>query len=258
MGEKPEIFVVAISYDPVPNLARFADQHGITYDLLADVGSAEIERLGMLNDTIIEEVGAWGLEYGTRHHRVPFPGVFLLDEAGVIIGKKFDRSHRVRPSGSVLFADLTGQELAPAVSGTAAGPGIGAKAWLDEATFFPAQRLYAHVRIRIEEGLHLYVPPLAEGYVPLRVHVDGRPSLIAEAPELPSGKPFRVEGLGEMFFVVEGTVNVKVPFYFSDEATEDATLTVWIEYQACTDSVCFAPERLRIDLPVGYLPIPRP
>jgi hypothetical protein len=258
MGDRADVFAVAISYDPVATLARFTQEYDITYDLLSDVGSVEIERLGMLNNTIIEEVGAWGLEYGTRHHRVPFPGAFLLDEAGVVIEKKFDRSHRVRPSGSVLLADLTREELAPAVSGTAAGPGVGVMVWLDEATYFPAQRLYAHVRIVIEEGLHLYVPPLAEGYVPLRVHLEGRPPLIAEAPELPSGKPFRIEGLDETFSVVEGSLDVKIPFYFSDEATEDATLTVRMEYQACSDSVCFAPVQVSIDLPVGYLPIPRP
>lgn len=257
MGEREDIFVVAISYDPVASLARFTAKFGITYDLLADVGSLEIERLGMLNDTIVEEVGAWGLEFGARHNRVPFPGVFLLDEEGIVIEKKFDRSHRVRPSGSVLVADLTGEELPALVSGTAAGPGVGAKAWLDEGTFFPAQRLYAHVRIRIEEGLHLYVPPLAEGYVPLRVLING-PNVTAEASELPTGRSFRVEGLEETFLVVDGIVDVKIPFYVSDEATEDVTLTVQIGYQACTENVCYGPEELRIDLPIKYLPIPRP
>ena len=174
-----------------------------------------------------------------------------------MIEKKFDRSHRVRPSGSVLLADLTGEELAPAVSGTAAGPGVGATAWLDEKTFFPGQRLYAHVRIQIDAGLHLYVPPLASGYVPLRVRIDA-PNLTAEPPELPAGRPFRVEGLKEEFFVVEGTVGVKIPFHFSDEATGDATVAVRVGYQACTKSVCFVPEDLRIDLPITFLPIPRP
>jgi len=212
----------------------------------------------MLNTTIVEEVGAWGLEFGDRHQRVPFPGVFLLDEHGTVIERKFDRSHRVRSSGSVLVADLTGEELPAAVSGVAAGAGVSARAWLDEATFFPAQRLYAHVRLQIEEGLHVYVPPLGEGYVPLQVRVDGGAGFTAEASDLPAGTPFRVQGLDEVFSVVEGTVDVKVPFYVSDEETGDVTLTVRIGYQACTESVCLAPEDLRIDLPLKYLPIPRP
>jgi DsbC/DsbD-like thiol-disulfide interchange protein len=176
----------------------------------------------------------------------------------MVIERKFDRSHRVRPSGSVLVADLTGEELPAAVSGVAAGPGVAARVWLDEATFFPAQRLYAHIRVQIEEGLHVYVPPLEEGYVPLQVRMDAQAGLVAEAFKLPDGTPFRVEGLDEEFSVVEGTVDVKVPFYISDEATGDVTLTVRIGYQACTESVCLAPEELRIDLPLEYQPIPRP
>ena len=249
---------MAISYDPVATLARFADEYDITYDLLADVGSVEMERLGMLNTTIVEEVEAWGLEFGARHNRVPFPGVFLLDEEGIVISRKFERSHRVRPSGSVLVADLTGEELPAAVAATTTGPGVGVTAWLDEATFFPAQRLYVHVRIQIDEGLHLYVPPLAEGYVPLRINIEAAQTLTVEPFELPAGKPFHVEGLPETFFVVAGTVEVKVPFYLSDETTGSVTLTVEIGYQACTESVCFVPEELRIDLPIQYLPIPRP
>lgn len=249
---------MAISYDPVATLARFSDEYGITYDLLADLGSVEMERLGMLNTTIVEEVEAWGLEFGVRHNRVPFPGVFLLDEEGIVISRKFERSHRVRPSGSVLVADLTGKELPAAVADTATGPGVGVRAWLDEATFFPAQRLYLHVRIQIDEGLHLYVPPLAEGYVPLRINVEAAPTLTVEPFELPAGNPFHVDGLPETFSVVEGTVDMKVPFYLSDETTGDVTLSVKIGYQACTTSVCFAPEELQVELPLEYLPIPRP
>lgn len=257
-AEREDVFVAAISYDPVATLARFATEFGIAYDLLADVGSVEMERLGMLNRTIADEVAAWGLEFAARYDRVPFPGIFLLDEDGVVIEKKFDRSHRVRPSGSVLLADLTGEELAPAVSGIATGPGVGVTAWLDEATFFPGQRLYAHVRIEVLDGYHLYVPPLAEGYVPLRVQIDQDPTLTTEVTALPAGRPFRVEGLTEEFSVVEGIVDAKIPFYFSDEVAGDAALVIRIGYQACTDSVCFVPEELRIELPIAYLPIPRP
>lgn len=82
--------------------------------------------------------------------------------------------------------------------------------------------------------------------------------MVAEAFEPPIGTPFRVEGLDEIFSVVEGTVDLKVPFYISDEATGDVRLTVRIGYQACTESLCLAPEELRIDLPLEYLPIPRP
>ncbi len=239
-------------------LAGFADEHGVTYPLLADVGSVEIKRLGLLNDTIVEERLAWGMEMDDKHRDLPYPGTFLLDEAGVIIEKKFERSHRRRPSGTVLIEDLMGAQPVPAVSNTDAAPGVQGAAWLDEDSFFPGQSLYAHVRLHIDQGLHLYVPPLADGYLPLRVTIDDLPELTVQPAILPAGDPFRVDGLPEEFWVVEGVVDVRIPFYFSDEGTEDATLTVRVGYQACDEKVCFAPEELQMELPITYVPIPMP
>lgn len=258
MAERSDIALFAISYDSVSTLARFAAEFGITYDLLADVGSVEIERLGLLNHTIADEVTAWGNELGARHHRIPFPCVFLLDGDGVIVGKKIDRSHRVRSSGTVLLADLTGEELVPSVTAATGGPGLAARAWLTEEAIFPGQRLYAHVRMVVEDGFHLYVPPIATGYTPLRVFIEGSPALSSEAAALPPGRPFRVAGLSEEFVVVDGRVDVRMPFYLSDEVTGDVTLTVVVGYQACTDRECFPPHELRLDLPLGYLPVPKP
>lgn len=258
MAKREDIAVFAISYDPVATLADFASDHGITYPLLADVGSIQIERLGLLNDTIEAERAAWGREMDDRHRRLPYPGTFLLDRDGVVIERKFERSHRLRPSGSLLIEDLMGEELDPAVTSSDAAPGVQAAAWLVEDTFFPGQRLYAHVRLHIDQGLHLYVPPLGEGYVPLRLTIDDLSELTVELPELPTGRPFQIAGLADEFFVVEGTLDIRVPFYFSDERDEDAGLAIKVGYQACDESACFAPEELKLELPIKYLPIPHP
>lgn len=258
MAPRDDIAVVAVSYDPVSTLTEFAADHGVTYPLLADVGSIQIERIGLLNDTIEAERAAWGREMDDKHRRLPYPGTFLLDRDGVVIEKKFERSHRLRPSGTLLIEDLMGEELDRAVASTDAAPGVRAAAWLVEGGFFPGQRLYAHVRLEIDDGLHVYVPPLGEGYVPLQVTVEELSELTVEAPELPGGRPFEIAGLPEEFFVVEGTVDVRVPFYFSDERDEDATLVVRIGYQACDDTACFAPEELRMELPIEHIPIPHP
>ena len=258
MARREDIAVFAVSYDQVGTLSEFATDQGVTYPLLADVGSVQIERLGLLNDTIEAERAAWGREMDDRHRRLPYPGTFLLDPDGVVIEKKFERSHRLRQSGSLLIEDLMGEELAPAITSTDAAPGVQAAAWLVEDTFFPGQRLYAHVRLDIDRGLHLYVPPLGEGYVPLRVTIEDLPELTAEETELPPGRPFDIAGLPDQFSVVEGTVDIRVPFYFSDERDEDAELTIKVGYQACDESACFAPEELRLKLPIKYLPIPQP
>lgn len=222
------------------------------------MGSEQIKRLGLLNDTIVAERAAWGKEMDEKHEDLPYPGTFLLDERGVVIDKKFERTHRLRPSGTVLLAELTGEHVTPAVSVTGSAPGVRAAAWLDEGGYFPGQQLNAHVRLQVDDGLHVYVPPLAEGYIPLRVRMVEQPELFAEEPQLPQGMPFTVEGLDDEFFVAEGAVELTLPFYFSDERNEDATLAVEIGYQACNEQACFAPETMTLELPITYKPIPVP
>lgn len=249
---------MALSYDSVPILKQFSDEFSITFNLLSDVGSVELEGLGLLNHQIEEETAAWERDLGPRHVRIPFPGTFLLDDSGAIIEKKFDRSHRIRPSGTALLADLTGEQLEPAVRQTASGSGVAVAAWLDEGHYYPGQRLFLHIELRIEEGLHLYVPPLAETYVPLQIDLVETPGLTADVPALPAGRPFRVRGLPEDFSVVEGSVDLRIPFYFSDDLREDSSLKVRVRYQACNENTCFPPEELQIDLPITYEPTLRP
>ncbi|MCH7934970.1 MAG: redoxin domain-containing protein, partial [Gemmatimonadetes bacterium] len=91
--------LVTISYDTPEVLADFAREQGITYTMLADVGSATIKEYGILN-TVAEEAlgpdaddpdvladfellvsvtGPNELFVGIAH-----PGTFMLDPAGVV------------------------------------------------------------------------------------------------------------------------------------------------------------------------------
>ena len=47
--------IFAVSYDPVGVLARFAEQHDISYTLLSDEGSRVITDLGLLNQHVAEQ-----------------------------------------------------------------------------------------------------------------------------------------------------------------------------------------------------------
>ena len=67
------IQVVAISYDSVDILKRFADQESITFPLLSDNESATIKAFGILNE------GARGRQTG-----VPHPCTFLIGKDGKV------------------------------------------------------------------------------------------------------------------------------------------------------------------------------
>jgi peroxiredoxin len=77
--------VVAISYDPVPTLATFADRRKVTFPLLSDPGSKTIRAYGVLN-----------AEGKGRTEGVPYPGTFVIDKGGVIRAKLFLDGYRER------------------------------------------------------------------------------------------------------------------------------------------------------------------
>src|SRR5262245_30184619 len=73
-----KIGLVAISYDEVAVLAKFAEKQKITFPLLSDPGGKIIAAYGLTNKE------AKGQEEG-----IPHPGTMILDKKGVIRAKLF-------------------------------------------------------------------------------------------------------------------------------------------------------------------------
>jgi peroxiredoxin Q/BCP len=83
--EDKQIRVVAISYDPVEVLAKFAEKHKITFPLLSDPDSKVIKDYGLLNK-----------EAKGKTEGIPYPGTVLIDRDGVIRAKLFFDGYRER------------------------------------------------------------------------------------------------------------------------------------------------------------------
>lgn len=244
-------------------LSRFAAIHGITYPLLADVGSSVITDLGILNVTMDQERAAYGRPIEERHRGVPYPGTFFLDEDGVVAGKRFEQSHRIRPTTNTLLAQLADDHpVRPEIAAEAASPGVRVAAWLDSPALSANQLQNVNVRVAMDDGVHLYTDPVPDGFTALRAHLGGDDRLQVEPVEMPRGHPFTVTGLPERFQVVEGTFDVTIPFFLlsnrdtAGDPVRSVTLTVDLAYQACTDDECFMPEHITLELPLREEPNP--
>lgn len=235
--------VLGISYDPVDVLATFSREHGITFPLLSDEGSGVIDALG-LRDTRYDD------RPPDDHHRgVPRPGTFLLDEDGHVVERRFEAHHRWRPSAPSLFEDVAGEHLEPAVSGTDAAGAVQVAAWLAAADYRPQEVARVGVSVAVEPGFHVYVPPVPAGYVALEIALDPLDGMVAAPADVPQGRPFRVEGLQEQFFVLDGTLHTTVPFRIERDIGP-VELTVRVRAQACDETTCQAPVTLAVTLPV--------
>lgn len=243
------IAVFAISYDPVDVLAGFAREHNITYPLLADVGSKAIEELGLLHQDMDRERAYWGRETEDRHRRLPYPATFVLDEDGLVVDKVIERSHRNRPTGQMLLEDLGVGPTAGEVQASAAGDGLAVTAWVPAADYFPNQIFRVGVRVAVADGLHLYVPPTPSSYQHLDVSIDAPPGVYWDPPHLPEGASFRVDGLDEEFWVVDGSVTLSCPVHIHEDVG-DVVLGVRVRYQACSSDACLIPDNLALELPL--------
>jgi peroxiredoxin len=87
--------VAAVLYDSRAELERFSHKYEITFPLLSDPESSAIIQLGLLNPNY---------DPSSKYYGVPFPGVFLVNSKGIIVGKFAEENYRDRP----LMEDLIG------------------------------------------------------------------------------------------------------------------------------------------------------
>ncbi|HEX3246399.1 MAG TPA: redoxin domain-containing protein, partial [Chloroflexota bacterium] len=229
----------AVSYDSVSVLAEFAQRHGIEYPLLSDEGSQVIRALGLLDEDLDTHHAEFGGQVRDEQRGVTYPGVFVLDEHGVIAQRRFQRNYRVRESGHSLLAQALGiadDDSPPAQKHE--GNLVEISAALDSPTYWRYQRLQVIVDVQIAPGAHVFAQPSPVDYTPLRVEVSANRAVIGE-PSWPEAHPFQLEGLDERLWVYEGSMRVCVPLEFVMERGEgmgDQPISVRVGYQACTET----------------------
>ena len=91
--------LAALSYDPAPALATFAEKRGVAYTLLSDDGSKMIDAFKLRDP----QYAAGAFAYG-----VPKPAIFVIDRKGVVKAKLALEGYKVRPGNDVLLKAVDG------------------------------------------------------------------------------------------------------------------------------------------------------
>ncbi|MEM7274860.1 MAG: redoxin domain-containing protein [Actinomycetota bacterium] len=249
------IKLYAISYDELGALADFAANHDITYDLLADEGSAVIRSFGILNHHVTPDQ--------IPYHGIPFPGTYLVDEAGIVTAKSFNRANGHRESAEALIDDALGEILLRPEDPTVD---------VDDDTGIRFSMTYHGgggvirggglrrlvIRAELPDGLHLYDDPVPDGMVATSITLLG-PDGIRHLPvERPPTEPLELPGIGTLQ-VWSGRVDFVLPIWATDElssllrddAPDQVTIEVELAYQACDDRACRLPRTERLTLEVA-------
>lgn len=228
-------------------------KHGITYPLLSDEGSRIIRKLGLLNEHIAEQHAHYGVPVRDHHYGVPYPGVFVLDEDGIVLEKRFDQSYRVRPQAvSFLESGIGGESALPPVRAHVETDEVRIVAWLGASTYRPYQKLLLNLDVQIAQGLHVFGRPIAQEYTPLTVTLDPLEALEVGSLAMPTPSSLRIEELGETFPIYAGNVHGTLPFILTKNLG-GITVAVRVRYQACSDSECYFPREVTLRLPLTGL-----
>lgn len=86
--------VATMTYDSVATLKEAEAEYETTFPMLHDEDSAHIKAMGILNTQY---------EPGHRAYGIPYPGIFVLDNKGVIRAKLAEEDYRIRPDFSLVL-----------------------------------------------------------------------------------------------------------------------------------------------------------
>jgi hypothetical protein len=253
------IKLYAISYDDTEAHAAFAAARGIEFPLLSDPESRVIREYGVLNTLVRpEDVPFYG---------IPFPGIFLVDEDGVISDKLFnphlanretpeaivDRAlGRIEPGDRDLATTRTEDDGIKVTAFLRGGGGV--------LRIGPRRRLI--VRFSLPPGLHIYGEPVPEGMVATHVEIEGPDGLRSEPVARPPTRPLELPAVDATLHVWEGTVDFVVPVFansqlasrFESGEPELVDIRIQVRYQACDDVQCFIPRTRTLELQVPLEP----
>ena len=255
-----------MSYDTPEQLRTFADEHDVTYDLLSDVDSAVIREFGILNTLISPDDPEQGA--GRSFYGLPFPGVYVTDENGVVTEKFFHRHYATRESAGTIRDSALGEILArhevPVVE--LGSDQVKISAFVSDAAMQFETQSMVHVRFELGDGLHMYGRPLPDGYIASEVTIPDTPGLRVGPARYPPTHSREFPQLGVTLNVYEGDVDVAIPvtpnvevFHRSNPDRPDVVeVPVSVLYQVCSETICYTPRTETLSLAVPFQPLLTP
>jgi hypothetical protein len=245
--------VAAISYDPPEVLRDFARRRHITFPLLSDRDSAAIRAFKLENP-----------EYPPGHvaHGVPYPGTFVIDAAGVVQSRFFEKAYAERQTAGSILQSLGGDPVGGEERRT---DHFLARASSSNAEAAPGQRITLAVDLALTPGRHAYAPG-PHSYRPLTFRLDPHPLVKVHDTVYPPPEPYYFAPLKETVPVFAGRFRLTrdVTLATGKEIAELAasadptlTLTGAIDYQVCSDVLCYPPASLPLRFTLRVKPLDR-
>lgn len=259
-------------------MAAFAAEFGISYPLLSDVGSATIREYGILNsvaewalgpnsdDPAVQADVATYVSVVNPNERmlgIAFPGTFMLDPEGRVTSRYFEEFYRDRNTVSSIVMRI-GDGLLP-VGGVKLSTGqLELTTYPSDAEIVVGNRFALILEVTPHEDMHVYAPGASE-YRVIRLELQDQPYVTVLPMAYPDSKSYYFEPFDEYVPVFEEPFDLiqELVLESSQEAqaalrdSSDITLNGTLEYQACSSTICYPPQRVSLSWTVPLRPLLR-
>ena len=262
---KQGLGVATMSYDPVEILAGFTKQHGITYTMLADVGSVTIKKFGLLNP-----VPEWALDPALKDDPqvqaevqkyvsvvrpsaamvgIAFPGNIIVDTEGRVKQRFFEDFYIERNTVSSMMLKLGGAASNSVPAMKVATAHLDVTSYPSTVGVAPGHRLTVSADVNPHPKIHVYAPG-AKDYRIVSLKIEPSPEItMVGQPKYPASEVYYFKPLKERVpvfqkpfrlmqdVVLNGTPQAQAAL----RGRENITIKGSLDYQACDDKQCFNP-----------------
>jgi DsbC/DsbD-like thiol-disulfide interchange protein len=178
---------------------------------------------------------------------IPFPGTLMLNPRGIVTSRFFEQAYQERTTVSRIMATL-GKNLSVQAT-MVSSPQLELTSYATDRTVAPGTRFGLVLDVRPARGVHVYAPGVI-GYTPISLSVEAQAGILVRATQFPQSEDYHFKPLNEHVQVYQRPFRIVQNLVIDSSPQSEAalksltslTITGALNYQACDDKVCFAPQ----------------
>lgn len=213
-------------------MKNFAKRKGIEYPLLSDPESKVIRAFGILNDNF---------KPGQLPYGAPFPGMYIIDENGIVRAKYFEEDHIERYTAASILVRHFGAPGAEKAEFETRFLKLTSSA--SDAEVRPGNRITLALDLDLKPGMHVYAPGVQGGYIPIDWTIAESHGWLALPVAYPQSRMLNLPVIQETVPVYQGRVRLTRDLILGQPLPPgDLTVEGVFRYQACDEKECYPPQ----------------